>query len=103
MIGIVIFSLLVNLLFILVLHRLNQTVQKAILFSEATSKRVSAIDLSIQKVEELYKLDDKIKDRLKNLEKPSVELQEFIADVANTGCGMIRINPDAIFIRGLRG
>ncbi len=58
-----------------------------------------------KKLEELYRLADvekKLEEKLKKLEKPTTTLQEFIEDIAHSGCGMIRIDPDAILIRGFR-
>lgn len=38
----------------------------------------------------------------KGLESASYELREFLQDVIEHGCGIVKISPDAIFIRGMR-
>jgi hypothetical protein len=68
----------------------------------ALYKRVSAVDLAIQRVEKNYELDEQIRRKLKRLEAPSTELQEFLQDIIESGCGIIRIHPDSIFVRGLK-
>lgn len=40
--------------------------------------------------------------KTKNLDNASYELKEFLADVMEHGCGIVKIAPDSIFIRGLR-
>lgn len=54
------------------------------------------------KLTKLADLDQKIKDRLKTLSNPSVQLEEFLSDLTHEGCGIVRIDPGAILIRGLR-
>lgn len=41
-------------------------------------------------------------EKKKSLDSASYELREFLQDVMEHGCGIVKISPDAIFIRGLR-
>lgn len=78
--------------------KLNEFIQA----THATQKRIQALDISFKRFEELFEIEKQIKEKRRKLEQPSVELQEFLADVADTGCGILRIQPDSIFIRGLK-
>lgn len=40
--------------------------------------------------------------KAKNLDSASYELREFLADIMEHGCGIVKIAPDSIFIRGLK-
>jgi len=64
--------------------------------------RLAAVDITATRIETVANLDAKIAARIKKLESPSISLQEFISDMAETGCGMVRIDPDAVMIRGIR-
>lgn len=68
----------------------------------AMALRLAAIDITVTRIETIADLDAKIAARKKKLESPSISLQEFISDMAETGCGMVRIDPDAVMIRGIR-
>jgi hypothetical protein len=70
--------------------------------NHATNLRVSALQNAFQQIEEIYKLETRLAERRKRLENPSIELQEFLADLLESGCGIIRIQPDSIYIRGMR-
>lgn len=80
------------------IHRTKKT-ERIIL---ALTKRIQAVDITTTRIETLFQLDAKTDSKRKALENPSVDLKEFLSDLKETGVGMIRIDPDSVFLRGIR-
>lgn len=76
--------------------------RKLSLLSLQTWSRQKAIDAALQVLEQKFQLDADIKARRKILENKTVDLQEFLNDLTEHGCGLLRIDPDAVLIRGYR-
>lgn len=66
------------------------------------SKRLQAVDLTLQRIEKSQDLDRQIVEKTRRLENPSTDLREFLVDLAEEGCGIVRIHPGSILIRGIR-
>lgn len=69
---------------------------------EASLKRTSATDQTLQAVEKLLLLDQKVAAKLKKLEKPDTTASEIIEDITRYGATIVRIHPESIYIRGIR-
>jgi hypothetical protein len=93
--GLVFFNALLTLYLILKINTDKTSLR-------AMALRLAAVDITATRIETIADLDAQIAARKKKLESPSISLQEFIADMAETGCGMVRIDPDAVMIRGIR-
>lgn len=77
-------------------------IRKLRFLNHATNLRVTSVQDSLYKLHEIYKLEALIADKRKRLENPSTELQEFLMDMSEHGCGILRISPDAVILRGMR-
>ena len=77
-------------------------IRKILIFINSLHALLSKVEACLENIERLADLEKKILEKTKKLESPSVQLQDFIEDIAHEGCGMVRIDPGAIFIRGMR-
>lgn len=75
-------------------HQLKQADLDLAVLHASANTIIDAIKSLDAKVEQISKK--------KNVDNASYELREFLADVMEHGCGIIKIAPDSIFIRGLK-
>jgi hypothetical protein len=46
------------------------------------------------------RLELKTRETKRKLQSPSMELEDFMSDLKTHGCGMIRVDPASVFLRG---
>lgn len=66
------------------------------------SAETAQLKIQVSKLVSDAETDAKIAARRKALENPSTELKDFLSDVIESGCGIIKIHPDTVMIRGMK-
>ena len=85
---------------LIVLQMILTALACTVLYLQIT--KLKALQEVLQLVLEREQLLKDIQVKRKALENPSTELRDFLSDVIEHGCGIIKIAPDSIFIRGMR-